>query len=329
MEKDSDSIVTSFYENISLSIIEKDENCVIEIDTFANLCIEAIYVIDFKKRCFSYVSDHDLFLCGHSKDEVLRLGYDFYSEIVHKDDLPLLAKMHQEILKCLCTPDSINDDIHYFSCTFRIKNYMQQEKCPKYLMVYQKLIPKFVDNEIRYGICLITSSVVKKTGNLRLYYKSNPYFDKYSFITKKWTKQNIEYLTEQAAKVFILLKQGKILKEIAHEMHVSYSTVQNIIASVYKKINVHTIEEAIIYITNHLLLFHSNNHEINEYRQIENKKQRKQGKQGRVKLTLEVLQRIQTKMNSGQSINSIAQQEGVSNSAIHKAIKAEKLNKKT
>jgi hypothetical protein len=201
MEKYPDSIVTSFYENISLSTMVGNENCMIGIDAFSDLCIEAIYVIDFKQRCFSYVSDHDLFLCGHSKDEVLRLGYDFYSEIVHKDDLPQLVETHQEILKCLCIPDSINDDIFYFSCTFRIKNYMHQGKRPKYLMIYQKLIPKFVDSEIRYGICLITSSVIKNTGNLRLYYKNNPYFDKYSFITKKWEKQNIEYLTKNICSI--------------------------------------------------------------------------------------------------------------------------------
>jgi DNA-binding NarL/FixJ family response regulator len=327
MEKDSDSIVASFYENIPLSMMAGDENCVIEIDTFANLCIEAIYVIDFKKRCFSYVSNHDLFLYGHSKSEVLRLGYDFYSEIVHKDDLPQLAKMHQEILKCLCIPDNVNDDdIFYFSCTFRVKNYMHKGKRPKYLMVYQKLIPKFVNNEIRYGICLLTSSVVKNTGNLRLYYKNNPYFDKYSFITKKWEKQNIEYLTEQEAKIFILVKQGKILKEIADEINISYKTLQSIIALFYKDFKMHNIEEATIYITNHLMLYHSHNHEIKEQRP---KKNKKQCKQRRLKLTPEVLQRIQTKMDNGQSINSIAKQENVSNGAIHKAIKSGKLNKKT
>jgi DNA-binding CsgD family transcriptional regulator len=326
MEKYPDSIVTSFYGNISLSTMAGDENCVIEIDTFANLCIEAIYVIDFKKRCFSYVSDHDLFLCGHPKDEVLRLGYDFYSEIVHKDDMPRLVEMHQKILKYLCIPDSINNDISYFSCTFRIKNYMHQGKRPKYLMVYQKLIPKFVDNEIRYGICLITSSVVKNTGNLRLYYKNNSYFDKYSLTTKKWEKQNLEYLTEQEIEIFILVKQGKILKEIADEIHVSYKTLQGITASLYKDIKVHSIEEATIYVTNHLLLFHSHNslnHQINEHRQKKNKKQCK------IKLTPEVLQRIQSNINNGQSISYISKQENISREAIYKAIKSGKLSKNT
>jgi DNA-binding CsgD family transcriptional regulator len=326
MEKDSNSIVTSFYENIAISMMTGDENCVVTIDTFSDLCIEAIYVIDFQKRCFSYVSDHNLFLCGHTKDEVLRLGYAFYAEIVHEDDLPRLVEMHREILKCLCNPDSINNEISYFSCTFRIKNYIQQGKRPKYLMVYQKLIPKFVDNEIRYGICLITSSVIKKTGNLRLYYKNKLQFDKYSFTTRKWTKQNIEHLTERAKEVFILIKQGKILKEIANEIHISYKTLQNITASIYKEFNVHTIEEATIYITNHLLLFHSHNNEINEHRQIANKKQ---CKQRRIKLTPEVLHRIQTGINNGQSITSISKQENVSREVIYKAIKSGKLNKNT
>jgi hypothetical protein len=81
------------------------------------------------------------------------------------------------------------------------------------------------------------------------------------------------------------------------------------------------MEEAIIYATNHLLIFHSLNHKIHEHKP--------QCKKHKIKLLPEVLQRIQTDMNRGQSINSIAKRENVSSSAIHKAIKSGKLNKNT
>jgi DNA-binding CsgD family transcriptional regulator len=320
------SIVISFYENTPVlqRTTAADESSVIEIGDFSDVCTEAIYVIDFKKQCFHYVSDHDLFLCGHSKDEILELGYNFYSEIVHKDDLSKLAEMHREILKYLCCQDSGNDKIIYFSCTFRIKNYLQQNKQSEYSMVYQKLIPKFTDGEIRYGICLLTNSVIKNTGNLRCYYKNKSDFSEYSFATKRWKTSHIKYLTEREKTILRFVKQGKNLRKIADTMCVSYKTLQSITASIYEKFEVHTMEEAIIYATNHLLIFHPHSNEIHKHNgQCMHKKQ------CRTKLTPEILLRIQTKINNGQSINSIAKQEGVSNGAIHKAIKSKKLHKNT
>jgi DNA-binding CsgD family transcriptional regulator len=324
MEKNigqQDSVVTSFYENTpALQPITTNNNCVIEIDDFSDMCIEAMYVIDFPNQCFHSISDNDLFLCGYSKDEAMLLGYDFYSEVVHKNDLPRLIEMHQEILNCLCNPDNMSE-INYFSCTFRIKNYLQKEQKTEYLMVYQKLIPKFIDGKILYGICLLTSSVIKNTGNLRLYYKDNRRIDIYSFGKKRWTECEAEHLTKQETKILIYAKQGMTLKMIAYTLGIAYKTVQKITETIYEKLNVHTMEEAIIYATNHLLLFHSHKHKIHKHKL--------RRKKCRIKLHPEVLQRIQTDMDIGQSINSIAKRENVSNSAIHKAIKSGKLNKNT
>jgi DNA-binding CsgD family transcriptional regulator len=272
MENYLDSIVGSFYENTpTLQPIATNDNCVIKMEDFSNMCIEAIYVIDFKNKCFHSVSNHDLFLCGYSKDEVMLLGYDFYSEIVHKKDLPCLIEMHQEILTRLYNPDNMNE-VNYFSCTFRIKNYLQKEQKTKYLMVYQKLIPKFVAGEILYGICLLTSSVIKNTGNLRLYYKDNRRIDIYSFRSKRWTECEAEHLTKQETKILIYAKQGMALKMIAYTLGIAYKTVQKMTESIYKKLNVHSMAEAIIYATNHLLVFHSSKHKIHKHK-LQHKKQ--------------------------------------------------------
>jgi DNA-binding NarL/FixJ family response regulator len=295
-------------------------SCVIEMEDFSSMCIEAICVLDFKNQCFHYVSEHNLFLCGYSKDEVMHLGYDFYAEIVHKEDLPRLTEMHQEILNYLYNTDNLNE-INYFSCTFRIKNYLQKEQKTEYLMVYQKLIPKFVADEILYGICLLSSSVIENTGNLRLYYKDNKRVDIYSFERQRWTECRVEHLTKQETKILIYAKQGLSLKMIADTLDIAYKTVQKMTESIYEKLKVHTMEGAIIYATNHLLVFHSPKH-ISHKHKLRCKKRK-------IKLLPDVLQRIQKDIDSGQSINSIAKRENVSNSAIYKAIKSGKLHKNT
>ena len=41
---------------------------------FAQTTYQTIYIIDYHRRGFLYVSDNPLFLCGHTADEVLRMG---------------------------------------------------------------------------------------------------------------------------------------------------------------------------------------------------------------------------------------------------------------
>jgi hypothetical protein len=70
-------ITQSFFKGIpeDVSIFDKTEtsfNC----EDFADIMMEAAYVLDFQKRCFHYVANHELFLCGHSLKEVMCLGYE-------------------------------------------------------------------------------------------------------------------------------------------------------------------------------------------------------------------------------------------------------------
>jgi hypothetical protein len=47
------------------------------------------------RRGFLYVSDNPLFLCGHTADEVLRMGYAFYLSHVPEEELPMLTELNR------------------------------------------------------------------------------------------------------------------------------------------------------------------------------------------------------------------------------------------
>lgn len=51
------------------------------LECMSRLTYQSIYVIDYWKKNFLYVSDNPLFLCGRTRDEVLAKGYDFYFEV--------------------------------------------------------------------------------------------------------------------------------------------------------------------------------------------------------------------------------------------------------
>ncbi|HEY5826336.1 MAG TPA: hypothetical protein VIT44_18330 [Cyclobacteriaceae bacterium] len=46
--------------------------------SFARLTHESIYVINYEKMAFEYVSESPLFLLGYTPEEVLNMGYEFY-----------------------------------------------------------------------------------------------------------------------------------------------------------------------------------------------------------------------------------------------------------
>ena len=64
------------------------------IDAFARTTYKSLYVIDYKKKGFDYVSDNPLFLCGNTADEVKEMGYAFYFKHVMESDLKLLLKIN-------------------------------------------------------------------------------------------------------------------------------------------------------------------------------------------------------------------------------------------
>ena len=65
-------------------------------DALSQLSYHSIYLIDYYKRGFLYVSDNPLFLCGKSAKQVLQAGYSFYLKSVPPDDLQLLLKINEE-----------------------------------------------------------------------------------------------------------------------------------------------------------------------------------------------------------------------------------------
>ncbi|MDR1896293.1 MAG: hypothetical protein LBR10_05835 [Prevotellaceae bacterium] len=240
------TVVTSFYEGIKSMETIPDENTLeFDIDSFSSMSMEAVYILDFQKRCFHYVSSHELFLCGYPQQEVMRLGYDFYPETVHPDDFLQFKKIHNVILKLLCAGDEDEpvEDINYFSFTLRLKNRLQRGNKPKYLMVYHKLKPIFINGQIRFGLCMLTCSVMPTAGNLRIYYKNNRTFSEYSFNCQQWKEQQTELLTEQETLVLMLAKQQINHRGIMEQLSITYGALRNIKTTLLQKLNVKTIEQ--------------------------------------------------------------------------------------
>jgi DNA-binding CsgD family transcriptional regulator len=293
-------------------------------EDFSSMIIEAVHIVDFQKQKFHYVADHDFFLCGHSREESLLLGYEFYDKVIHPKDISRFAEMHRAILKRLHDPDGQLVDVNYFSCTFRLKSCLLPTKGKTaYLMAYLKLKPVYTDGQLRFGICMLTVSSIKTPGNLRLYYKSNLNYEEYASGSQKWKVQQTEPLNDIQKCVLKLAIEGKNRMEIADILCVSIKTIDRERTSLFEKLGVNTMEQAITYTRNHRLIF-----AVNRKTSALQKSNTPKKTQRRI-MTSDVLRRIQAGLDSGKSVNFLAKKEGFAESSLRRAIKQGKLRNST
>ena len=212
---------------------------------FSSLTTDSFYVFDVVQKRFCYIKPDNLFLCDHSTEEAMKLGYDFYKQIIHPDDLPLWTN----ILKII--PQYLNDrkdkwnEIDYFSCTLRLLRKYSFSSRFLSQMVYQRMKPICLNNQLRYFICIVGSSTYKETGNLLLHNKNILIYEEYNFITRRWKQQTRELLTEREKAILMLAKQGKNTVEIANDLYKGLNTIRIQIKSLFNKLKAHSIQEAI------------------------------------------------------------------------------------
>ena len=292
---------------------ENNDLLPLKFEDFAAMSLETVYVLDFLKRGFRFVSDRNTFLDGHSVKDVLSFGYDFFQKVIHHDDLPLLKNMHMVMLQRLHDKNDLGN-INYFSFVVRIKNES------RYIMVHHKLKPVFVDGKIRYGIYFLTSSILKTSGHLCVHYNNSIDCDEYSFSSKRWGKGIIYFLSIREKNVLKLAKQGKTSNEIARELFLSPNTIRNVKTTIFQKLNVKNMIQAVTYAANQHLIYN--------YDSGQTPVEPLQDKRTRHLITPDMILRIQERLNIGCSVNSIAKQENISESSIRYAINIGRLRRK-
>jgi len=244
-----------YYKDIPIDVKPKDDVFLDHIQ-FTDMMIEASLIIDFQKRNFYNVGNHDFFLCGYSHEKVTSMGYRFFEKAIHPDDIFLWTEMHNTILLSLHEQKFKQDEVHYFSCTFRIKNSLKFRKSAQYLMAYLKIKPVWVNRQLRFGLCLLSESVIKTSGNLRIHFKEKKFFCEYSRQFARWKQVKHIKLSPRERELIMWLKQGKNRKEIAEIMCIEMNTVDNTMKHIFEKLKVDNSIQATIYATNHRLLFH-------------------------------------------------------------------------
>ena len=221
------------------------------IKAFSRTTYKSIYVIDYQKRGFEYVSDNPLFLCGHTAEEIKEMGYAFYFKYVIKSDLDLLIKINTAGFEFYDKIPMEERKNHTISYDFHIKN---QEG--KTILINQKLTPMFLTNngKIWKAICIVSLSAERQAGNIKIYKKGDNKVFKYDLDGDFWKADEKIKLSSREKEILQLSTRGFTINEIAESIYVSPDTVKFHRRKLFDKLEVTNISEAIMYATNNKLI---------------------------------------------------------------------------
>ncbi|QTE21983.1 helix-turn-helix domain-containing protein [Polaribacter cellanae] len=237
--------------NISENERKQTANYLETIKAFARTTYKSIYVIDYEKKGFEYVSENPLFLCGHTAEEVQEMGYLFYFNYVIPEDVELLIKINTI---CFNFYDKIplkERIYHSISYDFYLKNQQGET-----FLINQKLTPIFLTDEgkIWKAICIISLSNEKDSGNIRIYKRGANKIFKFDLKGNFWKTEEKIKLSKREKEILRFSVRGYTINEMAEPMCVCPDTVKFHRRKLFEKLEVTNISEAIVYATNNKLI---------------------------------------------------------------------------
>jgi len=221
------------------------------VKAFARTTNQSIYVIDYQTKGFEYVSENPLFLCGHSAEEVKKMGYAFYFKYVTPEDIDLLLKINNigfDFYEDIAKEERL---LHTISYDFHLKNSDN-----KVILVNQKLTPIYLNEagKIWKAICLVSLSTQNTAGNITISKMGEPKQLTYDLENDHWVESNKIELSDREKEVVRYSIRGYTIDEIAEAIFISPDTVKFHRRKLFEKLDVTNISKAISIASNNNLI---------------------------------------------------------------------------
>ncbi|MBK1897529.1 response regulator transcription factor [Chryseobacterium paridis] len=230
---------------------ENEQSNYLEItDAFSRAIYMSVYIIDYQKRHFEYVSENPLFLCGNTADEVKEMGYDFYFKYVQKSDADLLQKI-DKIRSEFYETIPVNER-KYYTLSYDI-HLVNNNKA---ILVNQKLTPLFLTEKgkIWKAMGVVSLSTNTNSGNITISKQGTNDYWWYDTQDEVWRNEQKIKLSERELDVLRYYAQGYTINKIAEKIFVSPDTIKFHRRKLFEKMQVSNISEALAFVTNNKLL---------------------------------------------------------------------------
>lgn len=223
------------------------------LDAFARSSNISVYVIDYYKQNFLYVSSNPLFLNNLTVDEVKKMGYLYYDKFVPEKDLLLLKEINKAgfaFYKQIPIEDRLKYTISYDFHIMVNKNHKMKS------LINHKLTPMKLSRKghIWLAMCVVTLSSQSDPEAIKMKKVDSPLEFIYNIESGKWKEKEILKLSDREVEVIRLSAQGFSNQEIADTLFLDINTVKFHKKNIFSLMEVRNIAEAIAYAANNKLL---------------------------------------------------------------------------
>ena len=241
---------TNRVEGITEADYQRAQPYIEAAQAFAQSTYQGIYIIDYFRKNFLYVSDNPLFLCGHTADEVRQMGYGFYINNVPADEQPMLTELNRAGFRAF-------DDVPVADrqrCVMSYDFHILASERP--LLINHKITPLVLtaDGRAWLALCTVSLSSHKEAGQIHFRILGQSDYRQYSLTAHRWQTCEGITLTTEEKQVLTLSAQGYTMKEISDRICRSFDTVKFYRRQLFEKLDVANITEAIAFATNYGLL---------------------------------------------------------------------------
>jgi len=215
------------------------------VDTFSRFLNQSIYWADFSRSKFLYISSHPLFLCGHTPEEIQKMGFSYYEKIIEPNDMRTIMVSNEIGFRFFNTQLPLDWRRNcYLAVDFRI---LQDDG--SYIMVTQTMVPFQLSNENKLisTLCFVSPSLSPTAGNAVIQNLSEPMQYRFNPETRRFYLRYQDELTPREKEVLLRSGQGEPNSTIGEELNISVSTVKQHKRNIFRKLDVTNISEAIYY----------------------------------------------------------------------------------
>ena len=211
--------------------------------SLSEITYQSIYLVDYYRRSFLYVSNNPIFLCGQSPEKVMEDGYLFYFKHVPENDLEMLLKINAagfSFFKNLPIEDRTKYSITY---DFHLK----QPK-GKPLLINHKSKPLVLDKKSNpwIALCIVSVSSQSDAGHIKFQSSELKKIFELDIKKNKWYEVKKEKLTDREKEILQYSAQGFAMKHIADKLGIALDTVKFHKRNIFSKLHVANTTEAIV-----------------------------------------------------------------------------------
>lgn len=217
---------------------------------FARSTYQCVYIIDYFKQSFLFVSENIAYLCGLTSDKIKDLGYNFYLNHVPLEEQKMLLEINEKGFDFFNEVPIANRLDYTISYDFHIMHGR------KLKLISHHITPMVLTKEGRVwlALCTIALSARNAPGHVIMRDANSKSYYEYSLDKHTWIKQDGITLSETERDVLTLSAQGYTMNDIANKLYKSVDTIKTCKRVLFVKMGVKNIVEALSYATNYKLL---------------------------------------------------------------------------